>query len=138
MDWISQSFCQQSTMLIIIYLTYEMIISFSLMSILNWTLLTHILFELLIEKTSDFTWRLNSQLRVKQTTDQLVPDWDRHLVQTLCQNLAYSKWRTACSAPPTYTSTGPQYLKEKKNFKARKLNHLEIVEVKYKKLAENG
>jgi len=52
----------------------------------------------------------------------------------LCQNLAYSKWRTACSAPPTYTSTGPQYLQEKNNFKVGG----EIVQVKYKKPAKNG
>jgi len=51
----------------------------------------------------------------------------------LCQNLAYSKWRTACSAPPTYTSTGPQYLQEKNNVKAGKLNYLEIVKAKYRK-----
>jgi len=57
-------------------------------------------------------------------------------IQTLCQNLAYSKWRTACSAPPTYTSTGPQYLQEKNNFKAGK--YPEIVKAKYKKQAENG
>jgi len=54
---------------------------------------------------------------VKQITNQHVPDWYWNQIQTLCQNLAYSKWRTACSAPPTYTSTGPQYLQEKNNFK---------------------
>ena len=28
---------------------------------------------------------------------------------TLCQNLAYSRCNTVCSAPPTYRSTGIQY-----------------------------
>jgi hypothetical protein len=32
---------------------------------------------------------------------------------TLCQKRAYSKCSTECSAPPTYKSTGPQYLKPK-------------------------